>query len=76
MYTYPVLRLNEDLLEEGADIYAFSIYDLADQDLYQRIVEFVEDQGAELVLMLPDFHHDKLNKVIDNVITKLKADLG
>ena len=76
MYTYPVLRNNEDILEEGADLYAFSIYDLAVPELYTRIVEFVEDQGADLVLMLPDFHHDKLNKVIDNVITNLKNDLG
>ena len=76
MYTYPVLRLNEDILEEGADIYAFSIYDLADPDIYARTIEFVKDQGAELVLMLPDFHHDKLNKVIDYVIALLKVDLG
>ena len=75
MYTYPVLRNNEDLLEEGADLYAFSIYDLANPELYATITEFVQDQGAELVLMLPDFHHDKLNKVIDNVISDLKADL-
>ena len=76
MYTYPVLRHNEDLLEEGADLYAFSIYDLADSGLYGTITEFIKDQGAELVLMLPDFHHDKLNKLIDSVIVKLKADLG
>ena len=60
MYTYPVLRHNEEILEEGADIYAFSIYDLADPEIYKNAVEFVREQGAELVLMLPDFHHDKL----------------
>ena len=76
MYTYPVLRLNEDILEEGADIYAFSIYDLADPDIYRTAVDFVKDLGAELVLMLPDFHHDKLNKIIDYVIALLKTDLG
>lgn len=76
MYTYPVLRLNEDILEEGADIYAFSIYDLSDPDIYNTAVEFVKDQGAELVLILPDFHHDKLNKIIDYVISLLRNDLG
>ena len=76
MYTYPVLRLNEDILEEGANLYAFSIYDLADAEIYKTVTEFVEDQGAELVLLLPDFHHDKLNKVIENVMTSLKTDLG
>ena len=76
MYTYPVLRLNEDILEEGADIYAFSIYDLADPEIYKNAISFVADQGAELVLMLPDFHHDKLNKIIDYVISLLKTDLG
>jgi len=76
MYTYPVLRCNEDLLEEGADIYAFSIYDLADKKLYDRIVDFVNEQGVELVMMLPDFHHDRLNKMIDSVISALKTDIG
>ena len=76
MYTYPVLRHNEHLLEEGADLYAFGIYDLADSALYQTITEFIKDQGAELVLMIPDFHHDKLNKAIDKVIADLKNDLG
>ncbi|SDX87286.1 putative protease [Ruminococcaceae bacterium YAD3003] len=76
MYTYPVLRLNEELLEEGADIYAFSIYDLAVPELYQTVTGFVKDHGTEMVLLLPDFHHDKLNKIIDTVITNLKNDLG
>ena len=76
MYTYPVLRLNEDILEEGADIYAFSIYDLADPEIYNTAIDFVREQGAEIVLMLPDFHHDKINKVIDYVIALLKVDMG
>ena len=76
MYTYPVVRLNEDILEEGADLYAFSIYDLSHPEIYRTITEFVKDQGAELVLMLPDFHHDKLNKTIDRVIADLKMDMG
>ncbi|MBQ6303113.1 MAG: U32 family peptidase [Clostridiales bacterium] len=76
MYTYPVLRLEDDILEEGADIYALSIYDLADEDIYAKAVDFVRSQGAELVLLLPDFHHDKLNKIIDTVIASLKNDLG
>lgn len=75
MYTYPVLRLNQDILEEGADIYSFSIYDMADPDTYKTATEFVKDQGAELVLMIPDFHHDKINKLIDSVIGNLKKDL-
>lgn len=76
MYTYPVLRLNEDILEEGADVYAFSIYDLADPETYNVITGFIKDHGSEIVLLLPDFHHDKLNKIIDNVISSLKTDLG
>ncbi len=76
MYTYPVLRLNETILEEGADIYAFSIYDMAVPELYELATEFVKDQGAEFVLFLPDFHHDKLNGIIEKTITSLKADLG
>lgn len=76
MYTYPLLRLNEDILEEGADIYAFSVYDLSDPDIYKTAIDFVKDQGAELVLMIPDFHHDKINKIIDYVISLLKVDLG
>jgi len=76
MYTYPVLRLNEDILEEGADIYAFSIYDLADPEIYANAIDFVREQGAELVLLIPDFHHDKINKIIEYVIALLKVDMG
>ena len=44
--------------------------------MYEVITDFINEHGAELVLMLPDFHHDKLNKIIDDVIISLKNDLG
>ena len=76
MYTYPTIRLYKDLIESGADIYCFSLYDLCVQALRNDIVSFLKKEGAELCLMLPDFYHDKMQKVVDNTIELLKKELG
>jgi putative protease len=76
MYTYPTIRLFKDVLEPGADIYCFSLYDLSVQSLRNEIVSFLKEHDAELCLMLPDFYHDKTAKVVDNTIDILKKELG
>lgn len=76
MYTYPTIRLFKDSIEAGADIYSFSLYDLSNQQLRNEIVSFIKENGAELCLMLPDFYHDKMQKVVDNTIDILKRELG
>lgn len=76
MYTYPTIRLFKNILEPGADIYCFSLYDLCVQALRDEIVSFLKEQDAELCMMLPDFYHDKTAKVIDNTIDILKKEMG
>ena len=76
MYTYPTIRFFEDDIIPGADIYSFSLYDLCIQNLRTTIVSFLKEQNAQLCLMLPDFYHDRMQKVVDNTIDILKKELG
>ena len=76
MFTYPTVRFCEKSIESGADIYCFSLYDLSVQSLRNEILSFLKDEGAMLCMMLPDFYHDKMQKVVDNTIDILKKELG
>ena len=76
MYTYPSIRLNEDILKSGADIYCMSLYDMANPALRKTAVSFIKEEGAELVLMLPGFYHDRLIKTVNETIKALKDELG
>lgn len=76
MYTYPTIRLNEDILKSGADIYCMSLYDMANPALRKTAVSFIKDEGAELALMLPGFYHDRLIKTVNETIKALKDELG
>ena len=76
MYTYPTIRLNEDILKSGADIYCMSLYDMANPALRKTAVSFIKEEGAELALMLPGFYHDRLIKTVNETIKALKDELG
>lgn len=76
MYTYPTIRLNEDILKSGADIYCMSLYDMANPALRKTAVSFIKEVGAELALMLPGFYHDRLIKTVNETIKALKDELG
>lgn len=76
MYTYPTIRLNEDILKSGADIYCMSLYDMANPALRKTAVSFIKEEGAELALMLPGFFHDRLIKTVNETIKALKDELG
>ena len=76
MYTYPSIRLNEDILKSGADIYCMSLYDMANPALRKTAVSFIKEEGAELALMLPGFYHDRLIKTVNETIKALKDELG
>ncbi len=76
MFTYPTIRLNEDILRSGADIYCMSLYDMANPALRKTAVSFIKDEGAELALMLPGFYHDRLIKTVNETIKALKDELG
>ena len=74
MYTYPVIRLNKDIVTEGADIYCYSIYDMAVKELRDYVISFAEKTDTKIAVFLPDFSHDLLEKVIEKVLSSLKAD--
>ena len=74
MYTYPVIRLNKDIVTEGADIYCYSIYDMAVKELRDHVIGFAERTDTKIAVFLPDFSHDQLEKVIGKVLSSLKAD--
>ncbi|MBP5775152.1 MAG: DUF3656 domain-containing protein, partial [Clostridiales bacterium] len=76
MYTYPTIRLDEDILKSGADIYCMSLYDMAFHALRKTAVSFIKEEGAELCLMLPGFYHDRLIKTVNETIKALKDELG
>lgn len=76
MYTYPTIRLDEDILKSGADIYCMSLYDMANPSLRKTAVSFIKDEGAKLALMLPGFYHDRLIKTVNETIKALKDELG
>ena len=76
MYTYPTIRLDEDILKSGADIYCMSLYDMANPALRKTAVSFIRDEGADLALMLPGFYHDRLIKTVNETIKALKDELG
>lgn len=76
MFTYPSLRFSREMIEPGADIYCFSLYDMADKRIRDYVISFVTEADAKLAVMLPDFHHDRLCKVIDNVFKTLNDGLG
>ena len=76
MFTYPTIRLNEDILKSGADIYCMSLYDMANPALRKTAVSFIKDEGAELALMLPGFYHDRHIKTVNETIKALKDELG
>lgn len=76
MFTYPVIRLNKDIITEGADIYCYSIYDMAVKELRDHVMDFAEKTDTKIAVFLPDFSHDLLEKVIEKVLASLKSDAG
>jgi len=76
MHIYPTIRLNPMIIQPGADIYCFSIYDMAIKPIRERACKVIKEEDAKLAIMLPDMYHDRLNKIITNVFDNLKEILG
>ena len=76
MYTYPALRFNEELLRDGADIYCFSIYDMADKRLRDKVIRFAEKRDVKISVFMPDFYHDRSNRIFGKVLENLKNEAG
>ncbi|MCQ2532495.1 MAG: U32 family peptidase [Saccharofermentans sp.] len=52
-------------LRRDADIYGFTLFDLLSKKIRNRIVDFINDSGAEVALVLPDFMHDSMKPTIE-----------
>ena len=76
MYTYPYVKDDISKVQRGADIYAFSIYELGIKGVRDRIISLIKDYDAELCILLPDMYHDKLEDLIRDVVPKLADALG
>lgn len=76
MFTYPSIRLNRDIITEGADIYCYSIYDMAIKELRDYVSGLADKTDKKIAVFLPDFSHDLFEKVIDNTLRSLKEAAG
>ena len=76
MYTYPCVKDDISIIREGADIYAFSIYELGIKNVRESIVNVIRKFDAGLCILLPDLYHDKIEDLIRDVAPKLSDALG
>lgn len=76
MHIYPEARTFASGISSGADIYGFTIYDLANKKFREDISRFLIENDALLCAVLPDLYHDRMKKIITNVFNDLKTLLG
>ena len=76
MYIYPEAKSLSSIVSPGADIYAFTIYDLANKKFREDISRFLIENDSLLCAVLPDLYHDRMKKIIKNVFDDLKDLLG
>lgn len=76
MFTYPCLKANGSGIRAGADIYNFSIYDMADPKLRDMAIKAAKENEARLSVFMPDFYHDRSAKIFDKILTKIREEAG
>lgn len=76
MHIYPEARTMVSSISPGADIYGFTLYDLANKKFREEISRFLIENDALLCAVLPDLYHDRMKKIITNVFDDLKSLLG
>ena len=76
MYTYPCVKDNFDMVSDGADIYAFSVFELGIKKVRDQIVEFISFGERKLCIMLPDMYHDRTAELKNTIAKELKDRLG
>ena len=76
MYIYPEAKSLSSIVSPGADIYAFTIYDLANKRFREDISRFLIENDSLLCAVLPDLYHDRMKKIISKVFDDLKDLLG
>lgn len=76
MYTYPCVKDDFSMVSMGADIYAFSVFELGIKQVRQNIIKFMKTTDAKLCMILPDLYHDRTEELIHSVASTLKEELG
>lgn len=76
LYIFPSIKSIKGDLRRDADIYGFTLYDLAVRGLRGRIIDFINDNDVKLLMILPDLYHDSVKPVIMKTIDILKGAVG
>lgn len=76
LYYFPSFATVRGDLRRDADIYAFSIYDLAFNKFRNKIVDFIRSSDTKLVAVLPDLIHDNTYKRFVDTLKNVKEELG
>lgn len=62
--------------DRNADMYGFSFYDLSVNGFMNKICEFINTSNSNLVVLMPDFYHDRLEETVDSVFEKIRNLIG
>ena len=76
MHTYPFIKDDPSKVKAGADIYAFSVFEMNIKAVREKIIAFMRGNNASLCLLLPDLYHDRTSEMINDVARMLKDALG
>ena len=76
LYYFPSFATVRGDLRRDADMYAFSIYDLAFNKFRNKIVDFIRSSDTKLVAVLPDLIHDNTYKRFVDTLKIVKEELG
>ena len=76
LYYFPSFATVRGDLRRDADMYAFSIYDLAFNKFRNKIVDFIRSSDTKLVAVLPDLIHDNTYKRFVDTLKVVKEELG
>ncbi|MBR2524299.1 MAG: U32 family peptidase [Clostridiales bacterium] len=76
MNTYPCVKDDLSVITSGADIYAFSIYDLGIKAVRQEIIRIMNELNRDMCMILPDLCHDKTYDMALTIAKEIKEKLG
>lgn len=75
MYTYPCVKDDFDVVEAGADIYAFSAMEIIIKAVRENIIRFIRNGQYELCILLPDLYHDEVSDKLRDAAAIIRNEL-
>lgn len=76
LHIFPSYKRVGDDMNRDADMYGFSIYDLAVNGFMKKICAFINETDSKLVVVMPDFCHDRLADSFDEILGKISELVG